>query len=384
MSAMTHYTTSDLAYFYADLHRLPCLSPEEQHALLASTPPTASHLEQAARNRLVEGHLGLATHLAIRECPPARYASAFPNILAEVFLALVQTADRYSVQTGGEVSAYLTANAKWAVKRALSKQKLIFVSSDALSRARAHGTQETLYALQPESLDAWMNRWEADGLEELPIMQPITPSQAAPERDPALRAQVETWLSFLSAQEQAVVRLHYGLSEEDERAYGFTEIGRLLGVKPGTVEARLRSALLRLKALATGTATLTPRQGKLRVSGLFRYQPPTLTAEQEHTLMQTATRLREQGVPVSISRLHMASGLSYGHAQAFLSQHRDQFPRLDPTSLHPQRLAHVARVCAELEAQGERVSVERLAKAAHVRSATASEFLRARKKEVGV
>ncbi len=139
MAVMTHYTTQDQAYFYADLHRLPRLSQEEQRALLASTPPTAAHLDRAARNRLVEGHLGLATHIAIRECPPTYYSSSFPDVLSEVFLALIETADRYNVRTGGDATLYLGANAAWAVKRALNKEKFVRVPHNALSRAPPTG-----------------------------------------------------------------------------------------------------------------------------------------------------------------------------------------------------------------------------------------------------
>ncbi len=292
MAVMTHYTTQDQAYFYADLHRLPRLSQEEQRALLASTPPTAAHLDRAARNRLVEGHLGLATHIAIRECPPT-------------------------------------------FKRALNKEKFVRVPHNALSRARANGTEKALYNLQPESLDVWMAWYEMEEAEELPI-RPITPTAAAPECDPALRTQVETWLSYLSAQEQTIVRLHYGLSEEDERAYSATEIARLQGVKPGTMQKRLRTALTRLKALAQGSATITQKRGKPRVTNISRYKPPTLTPEQESTLMQTAA------------------------------------------ALHQQRLAHVAAVFAEHVAQGERItSGKQLARLARTSETTALEFLHA-------
>ena len=378
MTPITHYTTQDQAYFYADLHRLPRLTPEEQRAMLASTPPMASHLDRAARNRLVEGHLGLATHIAIRECPSSHYRSWFPDVLSEVFLALIQTADRYNVRTGGDVTVYLGANAAWAVKRALVNGQFIRVPHNALSRARAKGTEAALYDLQPESLDAWMAWCEMEEAEELP-MRPITPTAAAPESDPALRVQVETWLSSLSAQEQIIVRLHYGLSEEDERAYSATEIAHMLGVKPGTMQARLRRALARLKALAQGSGTITQKRGKPRVTPISKYQPPRLTPEQDTTLMQLATRMSEEGVAVSAPRLSQASGLSRARAQVFLCAHRDLFPaNASGAALHRQRLAHVAAVYAQQIAQGERItSGKQLARLARTSEHTALEFLRA-------
>lgn len=375
----THYTTQDQAYFYADLHRLPPrLSPEEQRALLASTPPTASHLDRQARNRLVEGHLGLATHIAIKECPSSRYSSSFPDILGEVFLALIQTADRYNVHTGGDVTLYLGVNAAWAVKRALDKEKFIRIPHGALSRARANGTEQTLYDLQPESLDAWMEWCEMEEAEELP-MQPVTSPKAAPERDPALHAQIETWLSYLSPHEQTILRLRHGLSEEDERAYSIAEIAHLFGVKSVTMGARLRAALKRLKAVAEGTATLTAKQGQLCVTKSSPSKPSTLTPEQETMLMQNATRMQQEGVAMSTPRLVQASGLSRARVEVFLRAHRDRFPaNVVGTVLHQQRLAHVAAVYAEHIAKGERItSAKQLARLAHTSGGIALEFLRA-------
>jgi DNA-directed RNA polymerase specialized sigma24 family protein len=281
-----------------------------------------------------------------------RRPKSSPDILGEVLLEFIQTADRYNVHTGGEVTAYLAANAVGAVKRALAKEKFIRVPHHALARARANGTEQALYALQPESLDAWMAWHEMEEAEELP-MQPVTSPNAAPERDPALRAQVETWLSYLSAHEQTIVRLHYGLCEEDERPYGIAEIARLCGVKPGTMQARLRATLIRLKALAQGTATITEKQGQLRVTHISKFKPPVLTHEQEITLMQRATRLHEAGIPVTARRLAQESGLSKARAEVFLPAHRDRFPaNAAARALHQERLAHVAAVYAEHVALG--------------------------------
>jgi RNA polymerase sigma factor (sigma-70 family) len=368
---ITHYTTKDMAYFYADLHRLPPrLSSTEQRALLDTTPPQTEHLERAARNGLVEAHLGLAVSIAVRLCPADRYASSFPDLVGEVFLALIQTADRYNVRTGGDVTLYLGVNAEWAVRRALDKEKLVRVPRRALSRARQHGTEAALYRLQPESLDAWMERCEMDGVEEL-SMQPVISPAVAPERDPALCAQIETWLSHLSAHEQTILRLRFGLSDEDERAYSISEIARLCGVKPVTMGARIRAALRRLKAVAQGTATSKGQPGQ---------QSTTLTrAEQEALLMQIATRMQAEGRAVSTPRLMQASGLGRKRVTAFLQAHRDRFPaNVVGTVLHQERLAHVTAVYAEQLAQGKRLTSGRqLARLAQVGNATALEFLRA-------
>jgi RNA polymerase sigma factor (sigma-70 family) len=367
---ITHYTTKDMAYFFADLHRLPPrLSSTEQRALLDTTPPQTEHLERAARNRLVEAHLGLAVSIAVRLCPADRYASSFPDLVGEVFLALIQTADRYNVRTGGDVTLYLGANAEWAVRRALDKEKLVRVPHSALFRARQQGREQALYDLQPESLDAWMQRSEMDGVEEV-AMQPIISPAAPPERDPALRSQVEEWLAHLSPHEQEIVRLRFGLSEEDERAYSINEIADRYGVKSVTMGARIRAALRRLKAVAEGTVMPKKQQAAKR--------PKLMPAEQDTLLMQTATQMQMEGRAVSTPRLVQASGMSRKRVTAFLQAHRDRFPaNVVGTVLHQERLAHVAAVYAEQLAQGKRLTSGRqLARLAQVGNATALEFLR--------
>ena len=82
VQTVTNYTTYDLAYYYADLARLPRLSEEERQQLtLSLAQPTRS--DDQARNRLIEGHLKLVTHIAIDRCPPPYYRWR-PDILGEV------------------------------------------------------------------------------------------------------------------------------------------------------------------------------------------------------------------------------------------------------------------------------------------------------------
>jgi DNA-directed RNA polymerase sigma subunit (sigma70/sigma32) len=69
-------------------------------------------------------------------------------------------------------------------------------------------------------------------------------------------------LSYLSPRAQAILRLRYGLSDDNERRHTTAEIARLLGLDRRLILTTERGALTRLRALATGKATLGRKNGK--------------------------------------------------------------------------------------------------------------------------
>ncbi len=378
---ITNYTTYDLAYYYADLARLPRLSDEKCQQLITSTIQT-THLDPEARKRLIEGHLKLATHVAIDRCPASYYRS-LPDILGEVALTLVNVACRSDFQMVKDIPAYVVACTDGAVKRAIGDDRLIKVPSSTLSRAKKKGTEKHLYELQPESLDKWMEWYDTDEVEEPPA-SPLLPTHEASPRDPVLRAQVQAWLSYLSPSAQQVLTLRYGLSDEDERCLTPAEIARELGFTRRAVQYIERDAKQRIQALVEGTATIVEKDGKRQVRGIHMFNPPSLTPEQEALFMQIATRLCEQGIKVSSRILAKEAGKSIHLALAFLRVHRDKLPSVASakhTDTRQERLAHVAHVYADLVANGKRVSIKCLARAAHVRNDLAAEFMHMRKEE---
>lgn len=133
--------------------------------------------------------------------------------------------------------------------------------------------------------------------------------------------------------------------------------------------------------MVEGAATMIEKNGKPQITGVYTFKPPTLIPEQEAIFMQAATRLCEQGVKVSSRLLAKETGMSLNRALVFLQQHHHKLPLVwrDKASTHQERLAHVARVCAEQEASGERITVKGLAKAAHVRNETVMEYLQTRR-----
>jgi RNA polymerase sigma factor (sigma-70 family) len=380
---MTNYTTYDLEYYYADLARLPRIPKEERQQHLAACSQQA-HLDTQARNQLIEDYLRFVTYVARDRCPPSHYQS-LPDIMGDAFLTLVKVADSYDFQAGNDFTAYVAACTEGIIKRTVCNDRLIKIPSGVLSRAREQGTAEQLYNMQPASLDKCMEWFNTDEVEE-PSAAPLLPTNEAPPRDPELRAQVQAWLSYLTPRAQQVLTLRYGLSDEDERCLTVAEIAQELGLKRQTVHYIERDAIKRIRAIVAGTGTITEKNGQQRITGIYKgvnkkinYEQK-LTPELEALFMQTATRLCEQGITVLLAR---ETGKNVHIAQAFVRLHRDEIPLVtsDKATSYQDRLARVAHAYAELTAQGESVSIHRLAKAAHVRKDLAAEFIHAQKGE---
>ena len=382
-----HWSTHDLDDYYAQIKQLPRLSKEEQQqlvTLLAQSEQGQSTTSPAtlrtARHRLIEGHLRPAAAIAVRECPPSRYR-LLPELVEAANLALVEAMRRCDMQHPADLTSYLLTTVRGAVRRVLANENLIRVPDTTRQHARLKGTAERFAVYATASLEVLMHPFDDEGERE-PCAAPLLPTTAAPERDPALRAQVEAWLALLSPRAQSVLRLRYGLSDDNERAHSLIEVAHLLGLPYQTVQQIERCALQRLRAFASGEASVggTDELPIRRRRRQYRERPAStlVPAEQEAHLMQTATRLQAQGLGVTLRRLTHESGVPAYRVQAFLKAHRDQFPSVQAGQRHQQALEEVARVYAQLLEQGEPVtSCKKLAKAAHVRIDTALEFLRA-------
>lgn len=377
MQPHTNYTTYDRAYYYADLKQMPLLSRTERDQLLAPYAHTTAPLDIETRNALVEEHLRIANAVILRTCPHGHH-DLIPDMIGAVNLALVEIVSRYHVEEGSDLTNYLAVCAEKITLRTLSTRKLINVPYHALERAKEQGTEVQLYDLQPVSLDQYMESSNTDEVDE-PLATPILPTNAAPERNSEQRAQVEAWLSYLSPLEQTIVRMRYGLYDDDEHTYSIIEIGKLLGIPRGSVDAKCRDALGRLKQLASGTATIVMRQGKPRVK-LHQFKPPILTSEQEEALMQHAQQLAAAGTHVTYRELAQVSGFSGYHVHVFLQARREQFPSCRRPSLpRAERYARLEQAYQELEAAGVRPTYQRLQDVTHIGKQSVCDFFRLHK-----
>jgi RNA polymerase sigma factor (sigma-70 family) len=371
---ITNYTTYDQAYYYADLKRLPRLSEEQRRSLMTSLP-TADNPTQI-KQQLIESYLPLAKYFAIDLCPKSRYHRDLPDLIGEANLTVVEVMTRSDLTQVDDLTNYLAAWIRGRLKAATLNDSLVKIDYDTRQRAQQRGTLDELRALQhPLSLDEQMEWFDTDDLEE-PQTTPLTPTEAAPPRDPQQRAQVETWLSYLSPRAQAIFRLRYGLSDDNERRHTTAEIVRFLSIDRRVVLTTERDALAWLRALAEGKATLGKKNGKPCIFYPDAHNNYTLTPEQEAAMTTACRDLQAQGVIITGGSLAKAVGGSVGRALMFLRLHRSETPKEARARQRQQKLAEAR---TRLEAQGVQVTSPRLSKEAGVAKKTAIDFLKARR-----
>jgi RNA polymerase sigma factor (sigma-70 family) len=242
---ITNYTTYDQAYYYADLKRLPRLSEEQRRHLVTSLPTADNpHLTAQIKQQLIESYLPLAKYFAIALCPKSLSHRDLPDLIGEANLTVVEVITRADLTQIDDLTSYLAACVRGELKGATSNDSLIKINHGVWARARERGDAAQLDALDHLlSLDEQMAWFDSDNTEE-PSATPITSTEAAPARAPVLRAQVETWLSYLSPRAQAIFRLRYGLSDDNERRHPTQEIACLLGIDRRVVLTTERDALL--------------------------------------------------------------------------------------------------------------------------------------------
>ena len=288
----TNYTTYDQAYYYADLKRLPRLS-EEDRRLLVTSLPTADNpdLITHIKQHLIESYLPLAKHYAIDLCPNSRYQRDLPDLIGVANLTVVEVITRADLTQVNDLTSYLVACIRGRLKDATLNDGLIKINYGVRTRAWQRGETARFDMLDHLlSLDEQMEWFETDDLEE-PRATPLLPTGAAPERDPALRAQVETWLSYLSPHTQAVLRLRYGLSDDNERRHSTVETVCLLGIRRTEVQRLERDALARLRALAEGKAMLVQRKGQPRIAYPAVHNRCRITPEQDAAMSAACSEL---------------------------------------------------------------------------------------------
>jgi len=374
---MTNYTTYDQAYYYADLKRLPRLSEEARRHLMTSVAIADNpHLTAQIKRQLIESYLPLAKYLAIDLCPTSCYRRDLPDLIGVANLTVVEVITRTDLTQIDDLTNYLAAWVRGRIKGAIAHHGLVNIGHAARQRAREKGETDQTYALDHLlSLDEQMAWFETDDLEE-PSATAILPAEAAPERDPMLRAQVETWLSYLSPRAQAIFHLRYGLSDDNERRHTTNEIARLLGIDRRVVLTTERDALTRLRALAEGKATIAQRNGKPRILYPDAHNTYTITPEQEAAMVRACLDLQAQDVIVTGRSLAKEAGTSDGCALMFLRLHRSGTPK---EARAQQRQQKLEEVWTRLEAQGVHPTSPRLAKEAGVAKKTAIDFLKARR-----
>jgi RNA polymerase sigma factor (sigma-70 family) len=207
------YKTNDLAYYYADLRRVPRLTDKERQDLVTSLATIESQDERRkVQQRLIESYLPLAKHLACELCP-SFVSWRLPDLIGVANLTLTEVVVNRDLTHIESLAPYLAACVRGAIKNAILEDNPIKLSSRVYTSMEA---QELGRVLHVASLDAYMCWDEDDGQEERHVT-PMTPNTAAPEHDEQLTAQVKQYLSYLPPRAQTILRLRFGLSEEIDK-----------------------------------------------------------------------------------------------------------------------------------------------------------------------
>ena len=378
---ITNYTTYDMAYYYRDTKRLPRLSKEEERQLVASlAAPTSLPAQQIiqVKQRLIEGHLGLAICIAADLCP-RRCRDLYPDLVQEANLALIQATNRCDYTSSSNFTAYVAAWMRGRVKQALADDSLIKIDYDARQRAQQCGTLDELRALQhPLCLDCLLDEHDPDSSLLDSLEAPSQPT--TPVCDPHTHEQVEALLSYLSPRAQAIVRLRYGLVEGEECPHTEQEIARALGISCDLVHTTAYDALLRLRALVRGQATISQRNGKPCIS-LPGCHPLRLSPEREATLLHAYHRIETAGEERSRCACWPRKQASPERGRGLSAKASWQDGHLRQVE-RQARQARLEAAYAQLEAAGKRPSERVLARAAQVDKMTALRFLRAQHAEI--
>jgi RNA polymerase sigma factor (sigma-70 family) len=367
---ITSYTTYDQAYYYADLNRIPRLTEQARQDLLTRLPTTRSQDGMTeAQQQLIESYLPLANRIAIDLCPRFVHR-CLPDLIGAASLALVELIVSHDLShIEGSPTPYFAACLRGAIKKALSQESMIKMDWDARAWAKAQGIFDQLQRVV--SLDACMRLDESDRLEE-PYAIPITPSTPAPERDESLRAKVEQYLSYLPERTQTILRLRYGLGEEDERDYSVIEIAAYLGLTRETVNSAIHDGMARLRALVEGKATISRHKGKARISYPAIMYNRRITETKEAALLCAYAELEASGTAVTGDKLAKAAGVGITLARVFLRSYRPETPK-ERRAEHRQ--ARLKEAYERLTTQAQPFTYATLAREARVGKPAAKSFL---------
>src|SRR5947209_3324712 len=161
--------------------------------------------------------------------------------------------------------------------------------------------------------------------------------EVGPVCDEQKRALVDALLARLSPRAQAVLRLRYGLSDDDERTLTIGEVARQLGTTRHSVRITEQDAMQRLRALAAGQASIVVRGGKpcISLSGIYK---PAISPQRQAMLMRGYTRLQAQGVTITACLLAQVIGIPRNLAGAFLQTQCKETAKLRSQPARTQRL----------------------------------------------
>ena len=369
---LTITSKADLDQYCREIKCFPRLAGDQEMRSLGTRIVAAQEqrlpAEQAllAKHRLVEAHLGLVLSLAYHYAPWFDRLDLM-DLIQEGNLALLTAANRCDYRDPSKhFTPYATAYVREVLINTVGKDDLIQVNVNQFWRLYKHKREalQAIRAMQPCSLDQVVDEDHhtlADLVEAPAVICPSPTSSSSAPSDK--RVLVEALLSHLSLREQQVMRLRYGLDEQDGQERSQVAVAALLGIAQAQVNRIERGALAKLRALGMQVAPapeVTARLGKgqQRQALLARLTQEVQAqgGSEEERLARAYERLEAQGFtgvnPFQLSKVAQVDGRT---TVAFLHARLGGSPQ-----------ERIAAVYAQLVVQGEHPTRERIRQLAHV------------------
>jgi len=364
--------------YFAELAQFPHLSDEEVQALSEQIAQARRqqqpHIEAQARHQLVEG-------LLTEVLPTAqKYAARMPrlsllDLIQQGNYGLLLAAERYDFSdTTRRFGAYALTYIRGMIKRDLHQDGGLSIPSASFYTLRAQGKLDPVLALAPLSLERTRSEKDEGWSFQTMLAAPPLCLSSEPvdaQENQRIHLQVESLLATLPAREQRVLRLRYGLDEQDGRTLDHEDVACELGLSVTQVTSIETNALRRLRD-AVGVSRLSTCSPRRQAYHHQRKQ------EQQARLHAAYEQLQAQGVPITQDALRAAAHVDNVVAAEFLRSrcwNGKHWKRIDASTSSQERLE---AAYAQLVESGDVLSITRLKAAAHVGAAAARRFLRSR------
>ncbi len=254
--------------YLKEIGRVPLLSPEDELELAQR----AKNGDENAKRRLAEANLRLVVSIAKRY---VGRGMLFLDLIQEGNLGLIKAVEKFDYHKGFKFSTYATWWIRQAITRAIADQartiripvhmvetinKLIRVSRQLLQTLGREPTAEEIaeemglpvervreiikIAQEPVSLETPIGEEEDSHLGDF-IEDQEAPAPADAASFLLLKEQLEEVLDTLTAREEKVLRLRFGL--EDGRARTLEEVGQVFGVTRERIRQIEAKALRKLR-----------------------------------------------------------------------------------------------------------------------------------------
>ncbi len=264
--------SSTISLYLSDIRAIPLLTAEDEIALAKKI----ERGDDGARATMIESNLRLVVKLARRY---SNRGLPLLDLIEEGNLGLIRAVEKFKAEKGCRFSTYATWWIRQSLERSLANQSRtvrlpvhVSESIDRISRVtedikRREGETPDLNRLEEElglscdklrrlaglarstfSLDQTMGNEEDFSLHET-IEDTSTPSQSETIQEQERAEVLYEWIAELRVREQEILRLRFGLGEEDPLT--LEEIGRRHNVTRERIRQIEMNALNKLRRKAT-------------------------------------------------------------------------------------------------------------------------------------